>query len=171
MAHAAALCALSAPTVNCYKRYKLYSFAPTNVTWGHENRTVGWRVKGLKGEGAHIENRVPGGASNPYLVMAGVLAAGLDGLKNKIEPPAETAGIAYGLTGVADLPTRLEKSLEALEADQAMRASLGEEFVKLFLGVKHHEVNKARQNCASFEAASFNDRVDPWEVSEYFEFL
>jgi glutamine synthetase len=171
MAHAAALCALGAPTVNCYKRYKLYSFAPTNATWGHDNRTVGWRVTGLPGEGAHIENRVPGGASNPYLVMAGVLAAGLDGLKKRIEPPAETTGIAYGLSGAAGLPTRLEQSLAALEADEALRAGLGEEFVKLFLGVKRHEAAKARQNCAGFEAADFNDHVDPWEAAEYFEFL
>ncbi len=171
MAHAAALAALSAPTVNCYKRYKLYSFAPTNVTWGHENRTVAWRVKGLKGEGAHIENRVPGGASNPYLVMAGVVAAGLDGLKNHIEPPAETSGIAYGLAGVADLPTRLETALDALAADEVLRASLGDEFVKLYTAVKWYEVNKARQNCAGFAEADFNSRVDPWEVAEYFEFL
>ena len=132
---------------------------------------MGWRVKGLKGEGAHLENRLPGGASNPYLVMAGVLAAGLDGLANKIEPPAETTGIAYGLTGVADLPTRLEIALEALESDRALRARLGEEFVKLFTGVKHHEINKARQNCSTFEAPDFNQHVDPWEVAEYFEFL
>ena len=70
-----ALCAFAAPTVNCGKRYKLYSFAPTNATWGIENRTTGFRMKNLGGQGAHIENRLPGGASNPYLVMAGVLAA------------------------------------------------------------------------------------------------
>ena len=62
-------------------------------------------IKGLKGEGAHVENRLPGGASNPYLVMAGVLAAGLDGLRNHIEPPPPVDGIAYGLTDVTDLPS------------------------------------------------------------------
>src|SRR6185503_2759390 len=117
IAHAAAMCAFAAPTINCGKRYKLYSFAPTNATWGVENRTTGFRMKNLGSQSAHIENRLPCGASNPYLVMAGVLAAGLDGLKNKIEPPAETQGIAYGLDGVTDLPTRLEQSLDAIEAD------------------------------------------------------
>jgi len=171
MAHATALTALAAPTVNCYKRYKLYSFAPTNATWGHENRTVGWRTKDLGGAGAHIENRTPGGASNPYLVMAGVLAAGLDGLKNKTEPPAETQGIAYGLTGVTDLPTRLEKSLGALEADSALRAALGEEFVKLFVAVKRHELGKAKAAIPDYDSPDFNDTVHEWERAEYFEFL
>jgi glutamine synthetase len=149
----------------------LYSFAPTNATWGIENRSVGFRLKYLGSESAHIENRLPGGASNPYLVMAGVLAAGLDGLKNKTEPPAETRGLAYGLEGVTNLPTRLEHALEALEADMAMRAALGDEFIKLFTAVKRHEINKARSAIADFDTPEFNDKVDDWERNEYFEFL
>jgi glutamine synthetase len=171
MAHARAITALAAPTLNCYKRYKLYSFAPTNATWGHENRTVGWRTKGLGGTGAHIENRTPGGASNPYLVMASVLAAGLDGLKNKIKPPAETKGIAYGLTGVTDLPTRLEQSLDALESDSTLRAALGEEFIKLFIAVKRHEIGKAKAAIPEYDSPDFNNTVHAWERNEYFEFL
>jgi len=171
IAHAAAICALVAPTVNCYKRYKLFSFAPTNATWGFENRTTGLRIKGLKGEGAHVENRTPGGGSNPYLVMAACVAAGIDGLKNKTEPPAETPGIAYGLSGVTDLPTHLETALGALEADTALRAALGEEFIKLFVAVKRHEIEKARKGCANYDADDFNQRVDPWEIAEFFEFL
>jgi glutamine synthetase len=171
IAHARALTALVSPTVNCAKRYKLWSFAPTNATWGIENRTVGFRMKGLGGNSAHIENRLPGGGSNPYLVMAGVLAAGLDGLNNHIEPSAETKGIAYGLTGVTDLPTRLEDALDALEADPAMRSTLGEEWVKLFVAVKRHEINKARTAIPYFDAPEFRDKVDEWERNEYFEFL
>ena len=171
IAHAEALCAFAAPTVNCSKRYKLYSFAPTNATWGIENRTTGFRMKNLGRQSAHIENRLPGGASNPYLVMASVLAAGLDGLKNKIEPTAETQGIAYGLTGVTDLPTRLEASLDALEADTALRAALGEEFIKLFVAVKRHEIGKAKSAIPDYESPEFKDKVDEWERNEYFEFL
>ena len=77
-----------------------------------------------------MENRLPGGASNPYLVMAGVLAAGLDGLRNRIEPPAPVEGIAYGMEGVTDLPQRLEQALDAFEADATLRAALGEEFTQ-----------------------------------------
>ncbi|MGH7331961.1 MAG: glutamine synthetase family protein [Candidatus Rokuibacteriota bacterium] len=171
IAHAAALCALAAPTVNCPKRYRLYSFAPTNATWGVENRTAGFRMKYLGGQSAHIENRLPGGGSNPYRVMAGVLAAGLDGLKNKTEPPAETEGMAYGLTGVVDLPTRLEQSVGALETDGAMRAALGEEFMKLFVAVKRHEIGKAKAAIADYDSPDFNNTVHEWERSEYFEFL
>jgi glutamine synthetase len=171
IAHAAALCAFAAPTVNCGKRFKLYSFAPTNATWGVENRTTGFRMKNLDGPSAHIENRLPCGSSNPYLVMAGVLAAGLDGLKNKTEPPAETQGIAYGLTGVTDLPTRLEQSLDALEADAILRAALGEEFIKLFVAVKRHEIGKAKAAIVDYDSPEFNNTVHEWERSEYFEFL
>ena len=171
IAHARALTALVSPTVNCAKRYKLFSFAPTNATWGNENRSVGFRLKNLGSQGAHIENRMPGGGSNPYLVMAGVLAAGLDGLKNHIEPPAETTGIAYGLTDVTDLPTRLDQALDALESDAALRSALGEELVKLFTAVKRHEINKARSAISTFDTPEFNNQVDEWERSEYFEFL
>jgi glutamine synthetase len=169
--HTAALTALLSPTVNCAKRYKLYSFAPTNATWGVENRTVGWRVKSLKGEGAHLENRLPGGASNPYLVMAGVLAAGLDGLRNHSEPPDEVDGIAYGMTGVQDLPLRLEHALDALESDASLRAALGEEFIKLFVAVKRHEITKAQAAIPEYDQPTFLDTVTDWERSEYFEFL
>jgi glutamine synthetase len=171
IAHAAALCALAAPTVNCGKRYKLFSFAPTNATWGVENRTTGFRIKNLGSGSAHIENRLPGGASNPYLVMAGVLAAGLDGLKNKIEPPAETPGIAYGIKDVIDLPTRLEQSLDALEDDVTLRAALGDEFIKLFLAVKRHEIGKAKAAMVDYDSTEFNNTVHEWERAEYFEFL
>jgi glutamine synthetase len=171
IAHAPALTALVSPTVNCAKRYKLWSFAPTNATWGNENRSVGFRLKDLGTKGAHIENRLPGGGSNPYLVLAGVLAAGLDGLQNKIEPPAETTGIAYGLQEVTDLPTRLEPALDALEADATLRDSLGEEFVKLFVAVKRHEINKARSAIPYFDTPEFGEKVDDWERNEYFEFL
>jgi glutamine synthetase len=128
-------------------------------------------MKSLGGRSAHIENRLPCGASNPYLVMAGVLAAGLDGLKNKTEPPAETRGIAYGLTDVTDLPTRLDESLDALEADATLRAALGEEFIKLFLAVKRHEIGKAKAAMVDYDSPEFNNSVHEWERVEFFEFL
>jgi glutamine synthetase len=169
--HAAAICALASPTINCYKRYKLWSFAPTNATWGFENRTVGIRVKGLKGEGGHLENRTPGGSSNPYLVMAAILAAGIDGIRNRIEPSAAVETIAYGMEGVENLPSGLPQALDALEADAPLRQLLGEEFVKLYLAVKRHEVSKAASHGADAHAEGFLDRVEPFEVDEYFEFL
>jgi glutamine synthetase len=171
LAHAAALTALASPTINCAKRFKLYSFAPTNATWGYENRTTGIRVKNTRDDRTHIENRYGGGASNPYLLMAGCLAAGIDGLKNKIEPPAPVEGMAYGLSGVANLPTRLDDALDALERDAVMKDALGAEFVKLFVAVKRHEIDKAKAAIADYGTPDFNNRVDEWERNEYFEFL
>ena len=171
LAHAGAICALAAPTVNCAKRFKLYSFAPTNATWGIENRTTGLRVKGTRNEFTHVENRFGGGASNPYLVMAACLAAGFDGLKNRLVPPPPVTGVAYGREGVANLPTRLEEALNALENDKVLQEALGSEFVKLFLAVKRHETNKAAAAIANYNTPEFHNGVDDWERREYFEFL
>jgi glutamine synthetase len=171
LAHAPALCALAAPTINCPKRYKLYSFAPTNATWGFENRTVGIRVKATGDDRTHIENRLGGGASNPYLLMAGCLAAGLDGLQKQLEPPPVVDGIAYGMENVTNLPTRLDDALDALEQDTVMMERLGAEFVKLFVAVKRHEINKAKAVIQDYGTSAFNERVDDWERAEYFEFL
>ena len=171
MAHATALTALAAPTVNCGKRYKVYTMAPTNITWGVENRSTAFRIKDLDNRNAHIENRIPCGAANPYLVMAGVLAAGIDGLANKIEPPGETRSIAWDAPGLAGLPRRLEDALDAFEGDGALRAALGEEFVKLFVALKRHEVAKARAAVADYDSSGFGDSVSDWERAEFFEFL
>jgi glutamine synthetase len=103
--------------------------------------------------------------------MAAILAAGIDGLKNKIEPPPAVEGVAYGMPDVPDLPSSLPKALEALEADTAMRELLGEEFVHLYMAVKKHEIKKAAAAGADALSPGFNDRVEPFEVSEYFEFL
>jgi glutamine synthetase len=171
VAHAPAICAFAAPTINCPKRFKLYSFAPTNATWGFENRTAGFRVKSSQDERTHLENRLGGGASNPYLLMAACLAAGLDGLRNKLEPPAPISGIAYGLPDVTNLPLRLDDALAALEQDEVLKNALGAEFIKLFVAVKRHEINKARAVIQDYSTSEFNDRVDEWERNEYFEFL
>jgi glutamine synthetase len=171
LAHLPALTAFFAPTVNCGKRFKLWSFAPTNATWGLENRTVAIRVKGLAGAGLHLENRVPCGASNPYLVGAAAIAAGLDGIRNRIEPPAQVEGLAYGMEGPTPIPTRLEAALDALEKDGALRELLGEELVRVFLAVKRHEVGKTAEQALDYTAADWTERVDDFEVRELFEFL
>jgi glutamine synthetase len=171
LAHAEAICALAAPTVNCAKRFKLYSFAPTNVTWGIENRTTGLRVKATRNESTHVENRLGCAASNPYLLMAACLAAGIDGLKNRLTPPPPVTGVAYGTEGVVNLPTRLEEALNALENDKVLREALGPEFVKLFLAVKRHETSKAAAAIPNYNTPEFHKGVDDWERQEYFEFL
>ena len=142
-----------------------------NSTWGLENRTVAIRVKGLAGAGLHVENRVPCGASNPYLVGAAAIAAGLDGIRNHIEPPPPTEGLAYGVEGPTPIPTRLEAALDALEKDSTIRELLGEELIHLFLAVKRHEIQKATEHASDYTADDWVDRVDDFEVAEFFEFL
>jgi glutamine synthetase len=171
LAHARALTAIVAPTINCAKRYKLFSFAPMNATWGHEDRTVALRVKGVRGAEMHLENRMPCAGSNPYLVMAAVLAAGLDGLRRQLEPPAPTSQVAYLDEQATRLPSTLDESLLALEEDESLRASLGEEFVHLFLAVKRHEVAKARTAVPSYGSAEWPDIVTDWERENLFEYL
>jgi len=84
---------LFAPTVNSYKRYQAATFAPTRIAWARDNRTCGFRVVG-EGDSLRIENRLPGADANPYLALAATIAAGLHGMENKIDPPAELAGVS-----------------------------------------------------------------------------
>jgi len=171
MAHAKALAAIVAPTVNCPKRYKLYSFAPMNATWGHEDRTAALRVKGARGAETHLENRMPCAGSNPYLVLAAVVAAGLDGVERELEPPPATAGLAYADQVSPKLPRTLDAALAAFDADEALGTSLGPEFVKLFLAVKRHEVQKGRSAIPEYGRADWPDVVTDWERANLFEYL
>lgn len=171
LAHAPALSAFAAPTVNCAKRYKLWSFAPSNVSWGFENRSVAIRVKSTRDDRTHLENRLGCGAGNPYLLMAATLAAGMDGIKNKLSAPPPVDGVAYGAAGLEDLPNRLDTALAALETDTALRDALGAEFIQVFTAVKRHEIAKAKQAISDYDSPEFANRVDEWERSEYFEFL
>ena len=171
MAHAAALAAIAAPTVNCAKRFKLASFAPMNATWGHEDRTAALRVKGARGGELRLEQRMPCAGSNPYLVMAAVLAAGIDGLRRQLEPPPPTATIAYVDEAAPKLPRTLDEALDAFEADGALRACLGEEFTRLFLAVKRHECAKARAAIPEYGGDRWPDIVTDWERDNLFEYL
>jgi glutamine synthetase len=171
MEHARALAAIVAPTLNCAKRYKLYSFAPMNVTWGHEDRTAALRVKGARGAETHLENRMPCAGSNPYLVLAAVVAAGLDGVERELEPPPATTTIAYADKAAPKLPTTLDAAVAAFEHDQVLVAGLGEEFVKLFLAVKRHEIQKGHSAIAEYGRANWSDVVTDWERQNLFEYL
>jgi glutamine synthetase len=163
--HASALTALFAPTINCAKRFRPHSFAPFEADWGFSNRTVALRVKGASSENVHVENRLGAGAANPYLVAAASLAAGLDGIRRALTPPPPRAA-GDEATRFAPLPTTLEASLAALEADQVLVEALGAEFVKVFTIVKRHEISKARRAIEGFDESSFHDRIDPWERRE-----
>ncbi len=159
--HAAAVTALANPSINSYRRLRPYSFAPCNVSWGLENRFCYIRVPHSRGAGTHVENRVPGADNNPYLMMAGIYAAGLDGIRQRIEPVGFIQGEdANARADLAPLPRSLAEGLAALKADTALVNVLGEDFVSSYLALKGSEV-------ARFE--EFLDQTTEWEVREYLE--
>lgn len=142
--HSRGLQALAAPTLSCYNRVKPWSWAPINASWGKENRTAAVRTK-LDGEnGTYLECRAPSASASPYLLLAGVLAAGINGLTStgRFEQPHESQASAYEDETLLKLPISLGESLRALEEDADLVRSLGPRFVRWFKTVKEHELNK-----------------------------
>lgn len=157
--HARAMMPLIGPTPNCYHRIKPHTFAPSNISWGIEDRTALVRVKATKDQGTHVEMRGASANTNPYLTAAAVLAAGLLGVKEKLKlgPATNLEGPSEENARLEKLPQNLEAALDGLEGDKAMRALLGEDFVKLFTVVKRYEL------------ARFRGHVTDWERNEYLE--
>ena len=148
---------LYAPNINSYKRFQPGSFAPTAVAWGHDNRTCSLRVVG-HGRSLRFENRLPGGDVNPYLAVAGLVAAGLHGVEHELELPEACEGNAY-TAGYEQVPTTLREAAELWEASDAARVAFGDEVVA-------HYRNMARVELEAFDAA-----VTDWELRRSFERL
>ncbi|MFI2763114.1 glutamine synthetase family protein [Streptomyces echinatus] len=148
---------LYAPNINSYKRFQPGSFAPTAVAWGHDNRTCALRVVG-HGRSLRFENRLPGGDVNPYLAVAGLVAAGLYGVEQKLELPDPCPGNAY-TAGFEHVPTTLREAAELWENSPIARAAFGDEVVA-------HYRNMARVELETFDAA-----VTDWELRRSFERL
>ncbi len=144
-----------APTVNSYKRYQAGTFAPTRIAWGRDNRTCGFRIVG-EGDSFRIENRIPGADANPYLAFAAAIGAGLYGIKNKIEPPAQLKGNAYESRGQA-VPKSLAEAISCLEASRAAREIFGDKVLRHYL------------HTARAEQAAFDRAVTCWERERNFE--
>jgi len=169
--HAGANTLFTAPTINCYKRYRINAFAPHSATWGMENRTVGIRLKGTRGESTHFENRIACGGTNPYLLALSTLAAGLEGIRSRPELPEPIQDVAYNRGDIQLLPASLDAAITEFEKDTDLQDLLGPEFVKLVLAVKKFEVETARARFEDYGTPAFNDRVDPWEWDYYMELL
>ncbi|MCX4833674.1 glutamine synthetase family protein [Streptomyces sp. NBC_01016] len=148
---------LYAPNINSYKRFQPGSFAPTAVAWGHDNRTCALRVVG-HGRSTRFENRLPGGDVNPYLAVAGLVAAGLYGVENKLELPEACAGNAY-TADYAHVPATLREAAELWENSPIAKAAFGDEVVA-------HYRNMARVELDAYDAA-----VTDWELRRGFERL
>lgn len=148
---------LYAPTINSYKRFQPGSFAPTAVAWGYDNRTCSLRVVG-HGRSLRFENRLPGGDVNPYLAVAGLVAAGLYGIENELELPEACTGNAY-TAAYEHVPATLREAAELWENSPIARAAFGDEVVA-------HYRNMARVEVEAFDAA-----VTDWELRRSFERL
>ncbi len=158
--HARSMTVFTTPTINGYKRFKPYSFAPDRATWAADNRGTMVRVQGGPGdEGTHVENRLGEPAANPYLYLAANIAAGLDGIRRELVPP-EPAGADPYTADAPRLPTSLWEAVDALEADPYFASSdgFGRGFVEYLALMKHSEIGR------------FLGEVTDWEMREYFEF-
>jgi glutamine synthetase len=157
--HARAIDAVAVPTVNCLRRRRRHTFSPTNISWGLEDRSALVRVKGGLPANKHVEYRAASALSNPYLVGAALIQAGLRGIEEGLPAPEPSKP---GLPAEEDdsfekLPTDLEESLDALEQEPAAKEFFGEEFVTAYSTMRRYELSR------------FKDSVSEWERSEYLE--
>ena len=141
--------AVVAPYVNSYRRIVRHTAAPINVQWGHDNRTVGFRIPESGTQDRRVENRVIGADANPYLALAVTLACGYLGMTEQLSPSPMTIGSAYDSD--FELPQGLPQALEALRAESNLRSVLGERFVDVYSAIK------------DLEHAEFMKVISPWE--------
>jgi len=154
--HVRELALLVAPTVNSYKRYALESWAPTSVSWGRDNRTCGFRIVG-HGDARRVECRIPGADVNPYLGIAALLAAGLDGIENQIDPGPELKGNAYEAGKAEAFPSSLREAVDNWESSEFAKRVFGE-------SVWAHYLNYGRR-----EQRLFDQVVTDYERTRMFE--
>jgi glutamine synthetase len=156
-----ALTAFLNPTVNAYRRFVDESLAPTNVNWGLENRLALLRFPSERAAATRAEVRSGDATANPYLVVAAILAAGLDGIERELALGPPVDGNPYELDAAAlgpPLPSTLDDALAALEADRAIWDGVGDELCATFARIKRHELGRWHAELA---------KVTDWERREY----
>ncbi len=162
--HAGPMTLLGAPNVNSTKRIRPYTFAPTHIHWGGDNRTVLARCITEAGSAANrVEFRSAGANANPYLIIAAVLAAGADGIENKLEPPERSDGDMYtNPGGCTELPTDVEGAAAEFSGSR-LAAQLGDMFSRSFVSLVAADAELAT------ESAAEGDDVNDWERQRYLE--
>ncbi|MBY0099301.1 type I glutamate--ammonia ligase [Mesobacillus maritimus] len=160
--NATAFTAVTNPTVNSYKRLVPGYEAPCYVAWSAQNRSPLIRIPASRGLSTRVEVRSVDPAANPYLAMAVLLQAGLDGIKNKLTPPAPVDRNIYVMdkeerqeAGIVDLPSNLHLALEELQTNEVISAALGEHILEHFVEAKEIEWDM------------FRTQVHPWEREQY----
>ncbi len=152
MEHARALCAITNPSVNSYKRLLSGYDAPYLITWADKGEKALVNIN-REIDDVKIELRFPDGSANPYLVFAACLAAGLDGIEKKTAPGPEYS--SADAQNAKTLPEDLKEAVMELEKDDVVIKALGEEFVKVYTKVKRDEWR------------SFVSEVTQWEIDNY----
>lgn len=147
-----------APTVNSYKRFVTESWAPTKLAWSFDNRTAGFRIVG-SGNSLRIEMRICGSDVNPYLAFSGALAAGLDGIKNEINPPDPSDDNVYATQNLKTVPTSLDQAIGLFKDSKFVNETFGEDVVEHYA----HFYNLENQ--------SYKKAVTDWERQRYFEMI
>jgi glutamine synthetase len=155
LAHLAEQTLLFAPNINSYKRFVPGSFAPTTIAWGKDNRTCSYRLVG-HGQSLRVENRVPGGDINPYLAVAGLVAAGIDGIEQGTTLGEPLAGNAYD-SDLPKVPHTMHEAQRLWRESDFNRAAFGDDVVD------HYD------NMATVELASYNSTITDWELRRNFE--
>lgn len=162
LAHLPALVALTAPSVNSYRRLQPRFWSSAYTAWGPDNREAAIRIpskrRGLEMESTNLELKPCDPSANPYLALGGLLAAGLDGMERKLDPgepalvdPDTLPEAERKRRGIRRFPISLGEALDALERDEVLRASLGEILAKEYLAVKRSEVRGFEGKDVAFE--------------------
>ncbi len=157
LTHASEITYFLAPYINSYKRFMAGTFAPTKAIWSKDNRTAGYRLCGEDTKSIRIECRVGGSDLNPYLAFAALIAAGIDGIENKLELEAPFVGDAYGAREVREIPRTLRDATTALTTSKMLRAAFGDDVIDHYT------------RAAEWEQEEYDRRVTDWEVARGFE--
>ncbi len=157
LAHASEITYFLAPYINSYKRFVAGTFAPTKAIWSKDNRTAGYRLCGEGSKGIRIECRVGGSDLNPYLAMAALIAAGIDGIENKMRLQDPFVGDAYGASSVQEIPRTLRAATQAMTGSAFLRTAMGDDVIDHYT------------RTASWEQEEYDRRITDWEVARGFE--
>lgn len=140
-----------APTVNSYRRYKSFSWAPTNLdSWSYDNRTSPFRICG-SGKNLRVEYRIPGGDANQYLSYSAVIAAGLKGLKEKIRPPELFKGSSYDNKEFKRPPCDLSEALDYFKNSELIKEAFNQSEVEFLTRFYENEIAEYESNVTDFE--------------------
>jgi glutamine synthetase len=155
------LLAMIAPTVNSYRRLIPGFWAPTDATWGVDNRTTALRVIPGSPKAQRVEYRVAAADANPYVILAAALGSGLWGIEHRVEPEPMVTGNAYDQTFPPHLalPRTLWDSAQRLKTSAAARDLFGDAFVEHYAATRE------------WEEREFRKHVSDWEMARYFEII